>query len=198
VLASQDVGRGDPVVIYLPMVPEAAIAMLSCAERSDSLDRDRGFQSLSRIVSRCDGRRLDRAQTSSNVPCGIAHGCWFASYACSSPASTRHRSTSPPRRERRLGAAFASSRCSPKRIVTSAAAGRALCHVRERGGRLPRAHAFAWKHAPAPHARRSRTPSRTPLLLSQKASVRTCPPLTVCSLVPSPNCERTGRRRRGL
>src|SRR5439155_11976569 len=31
VLASLDVGRGDRVVIYMPMVPEAAIAMLACA-----------------------------------------------------------------------------------------------------------------------------------------------------------------------
>jgi propionyl-CoA synthetase len=31
VLASHGIGRGDPVVIYLPMVPEAAIAMLTCA-----------------------------------------------------------------------------------------------------------------------------------------------------------------------
>ena len=31
VLASKGVGRGDRVVIYLPMVPEAAIAMLACA-----------------------------------------------------------------------------------------------------------------------------------------------------------------------
>jgi propionyl-CoA synthetase len=31
VLAGQGVGRGDRVVIYMPMVPEAAIAMLACA-----------------------------------------------------------------------------------------------------------------------------------------------------------------------
>jgi hypothetical protein len=55
--------------------------------------------------------------------------------------------------------------------------------------------AIAWKHAPAPHPRRSRTPSRTPLLLSQKASVRTCLPLTVCSLVPSPSS--SGQTRPG-
>jgi propionyl-CoA synthetase len=30
-LAAQGVGRGDRVVIYLPMIPEAAIAMLACA-----------------------------------------------------------------------------------------------------------------------------------------------------------------------
>src|SRR5207247_3399768 len=30
-LAAQGVGRGDRVVIYMPMVPEAAIAMLACA-----------------------------------------------------------------------------------------------------------------------------------------------------------------------
>jgi propionyl-CoA synthetase len=30
-LAQQDVGKGDRVVIYMPMVPEAAIAMLACA-----------------------------------------------------------------------------------------------------------------------------------------------------------------------
>jgi hypothetical protein len=59
-----------------------------------------------------------------------------------------------------------------------------------------RASASAWKHAPAPHARRSRTPSRTPLLLSQKASVPTCPPLTVCSLVRSPISERPRTDRR--
>ena len=46
------------------------------------------------------------------------------------------------------------------------------------------------KRGMATHARRSRTPSRTPLLLSQKASVLTCPPLTPCWLVPSPNLER--------
>jgi len=51
--------------------------------------------------------------------------------------------------------------------------------------------ATAWKHALASHARRSRTRSRTPLLLSQKPSVRTCPPLTLCSLVPSPNSTRS-------
>jgi hypothetical protein len=48
----------------------------------------------------------------------------------------------------------------------------------------------AWKHAPAPHARRSRTPSRTALLFSQSASVRTCPTLSLCSLVPSPKSSR--------
>jgi propionyl-CoA synthetase len=31
VLADLGVGRGDRVVIYLPMVPEAAVAMLACA-----------------------------------------------------------------------------------------------------------------------------------------------------------------------
>ena len=31
VLAAQGVGKGDRVVIYLPMIPEAAIAMLACA-----------------------------------------------------------------------------------------------------------------------------------------------------------------------
>ena len=31
VLASQGVSRGDRVIIYLPMVPEAVIAMLACA-----------------------------------------------------------------------------------------------------------------------------------------------------------------------
>jgi propionyl-CoA synthetase len=31
VLASRGVGRGDRVIIYMPMVPEAAIAMLACA-----------------------------------------------------------------------------------------------------------------------------------------------------------------------
>ena len=30
-LASQGVGRGDRVIIYMPMIPEAAIAMLACA-----------------------------------------------------------------------------------------------------------------------------------------------------------------------
>ena len=30
-LARLGVGRGDRVVIYMPMVPEAAIAMLACA-----------------------------------------------------------------------------------------------------------------------------------------------------------------------
>ena len=30
-LAAQGVGRGDRVVVYMPMVPEAAIAMLACA-----------------------------------------------------------------------------------------------------------------------------------------------------------------------
>ena len=30
-LAGLGVGRGDRVVIYMPMVPEAAIAMLACA-----------------------------------------------------------------------------------------------------------------------------------------------------------------------
>ena len=50
--------------------------------------------------------------------------------------------------------------------------------------------AIAWKHALASRARRSRTRSRTPLLLSQKPSVRTCPPLTLGSLVPSPRSKR--------
>jgi hypothetical protein len=69
-----------------------------------------------------------------------------------------------------------------------------LCRGRlgRRRPALDAALAIAWKHAPATHARRSRTPSRTPLLLSQKASVRTCPPLTLCSLVPSPKGERLG------
>src|SRR5207247_9739475 len=31
VLIGQGVGRGDRVIIYMPMVPEAAIAMLACA-----------------------------------------------------------------------------------------------------------------------------------------------------------------------
>ena len=56
--------------------------------------------------------------------------------------------------------------------------------------------AIAWKHAPATHARRSRTPSRTPLLLSEKASFRTCPPLTLGSLVPSPKRDRHERHDR--
>src|SRR6266540_11331 len=30
-LAAQGVGRGDRVIVYMPMVPEAAIAMLACA-----------------------------------------------------------------------------------------------------------------------------------------------------------------------
>src|SRR5207248_1804268 len=30
-LAAQGVGRGDRVVIYMPMVPEAVVAMLGCA-----------------------------------------------------------------------------------------------------------------------------------------------------------------------
>src|SRR5205823_12488356 len=30
-LAGQGVGKGDRVIIYMPMVPEAAIAMLACA-----------------------------------------------------------------------------------------------------------------------------------------------------------------------
>ncbi len=50
--------------------------------------------------------------------------------------------------------------------------------------------AFAWKHAPATHARRSRTRSRTPLLLSQKARVRTCPTLTRSSLALPPRSKR--------
>ena len=53
---------------------------------------------------------------------------------------------------------------------------------------------LAWQHALATRARRSRTRSRTPLLLSQKASVRTCPPLTLCSLVPSPKRRRAEHR----
>ena len=55
--------------------------------------------------------------------------------------------------------------------------------------------AIAWKHAPATHARRSRTRSRTPLLLSQKARVRTCPILTRSSLALPP---RSKRGRPGL
>ena len=31
VLKAQGIGRGDRVVIYLPMIPEAAYAMLACA-----------------------------------------------------------------------------------------------------------------------------------------------------------------------
>ncbi|MCB1639866.1 MAG: AMP-binding protein, partial [Thiothrix sp.] len=31
VLASQGVGKGDRVIVYMPMVPEALIAMLACA-----------------------------------------------------------------------------------------------------------------------------------------------------------------------
>ncbi len=30
-LASQGVGKGDTVIIYMPMIPEAAVAMLACA-----------------------------------------------------------------------------------------------------------------------------------------------------------------------
>ena len=52
--------------------------------------------------------------------------------------------------------------------------------------------AIAWKHALASHARRSRTRSRTPLLPSQKPSVRTCPPLTLARscLRPGPRSKR--------
>ena len=35
-LAAQGVGRGDCVVIYMPMVPEAVVAMLACARMATS------------------------------------------------------------------------------------------------------------------------------------------------------------------
>jgi hypothetical protein len=67
-----------------------------------------------------------------------------------------------------------------RRVVTASP----LCHEIDRQRRYIRTLDIAWKHAPATHARRSRTRSRTPLLLSQKARVRTCPtphPFLACA-----------------
>jgi propionyl-CoA synthetase len=44
-LARQGVRRGDRVVIYMPMVPEAVIAMLACAPGRDPLGCVRGVRS---------------------------------------------------------------------------------------------------------------------------------------------------------
>jgi hypothetical protein len=40
-LAAQGVQAGDRVVVYMPMVPEAVVAMLACAHRRDPLGRVR-------------------------------------------------------------------------------------------------------------------------------------------------------------
>ena len=53
-----------------------------------------------------------------------------ASCACSFPASTRHRSTRPPRPERRLGAAFAGSRLRPISSVRLPRSARSLLSFR--------------------------------------------------------------------
>jgi len=37
VLADRGVGKGDTVLIYMPMIPEAVVAMLATARRSLSL-----------------------------------------------------------------------------------------------------------------------------------------------------------------
>ena len=67
--------------------------------------------------------------------------------------------------------------CQPESSVASARRAR-VARSRMRRRSEGRATASAWKHAPATNARRSRTRSRTALLLSQKARVRTCPTLT--------------------
>lgn len=78
-LVSMGVRKGDPVIIYLPMVPEAAIAMLACARigavhsvvfagfSSDSL-RDRVQDCEARVVLTADeGRRGGRTIATKSI-----------------------------------------------------------------------------------------------------------------------------------
>src|SRR2546428_13718320 len=59
VLKGQGVGRGDRVIIYLPMVPEAAVAMLACA-RVGPINSSVfwGFRSPGRAARSINGGRM--------------------------------------------------------------------------------------------------------------------------------------------
>jgi len=74
VLASRGVGKGDRVVIYLPMIPEAVVAMLACA-RLGAIHCVvfAGFaaQSLAERI-----RNTDRESSSPRMPdCAAASWC---------------------------------------------------------------------------------------------------------------------------
>jgi propionyl-CoA synthetase len=70
-LAAQGVGPGDRVVIYLPMVPEAAIAMLSCARIGAIHSVVFGGFAANELASRIEDAR---PQVVVSASCGIEPG----------------------------------------------------------------------------------------------------------------------------
>ena len=72
VLAAKGVGRGDRVVIYMPMIPETVIAMLACARiGADPLGGLRRGSPRAELASRIDDARPKVVLTAS---CGIEPG----------------------------------------------------------------------------------------------------------------------------
>jgi acyl-coenzyme A synthetase/AMP-(fatty) acid ligase len=70
VLADHGVGKGDRVVLYMPMVPEAVIAMLACARLGAIHSVVFGGFAAAELATRIDdatpeARRLGRAAASS-------------------------------------------------------------------------------------------------------------------------------------
>src|SRR5437016_5386838 len=70
-LAAQGVGRGDRVVIYMPMVPEAAIAMLACARLGAIHSVVFGGFAANELASRIEDARPKVVVSAS---CGIEPG----------------------------------------------------------------------------------------------------------------------------
>jgi propionyl-CoA synthetase len=71
VIADQGIGKGDRVIIYMPMVPEAAIAMLACARLGAVHSVVFGGFAAKELATRIDDATPDLIVTAS---CGIEPG----------------------------------------------------------------------------------------------------------------------------
>ena len=92
-LAAQGVGRGDRVVIYMPMVPEAAIAMLP----APGSERFTPWCSVgSRRTSWRGGSRTRSRRSSCRHRAGLSRDGWSPTSRCSTPRSTSSKPSRTP------------------------------------------------------------------------------------------------------
>ena len=179
VLKSMGVSRGDRVTIYLPMIPEAAYAMLACA-RIGAI-HSVVFAGFSPDCARGPHRRLPSRSWSSPPMKALRGGKTVKLKHNTDEALTKSLGEEKVIVIRRTG-----------RVMRHACRARFLVPRARRQGVGPTAHRKRW-------AQKIRSSSSTPRARRERPRVWCTPPAAISSMPHDPSdCVRLSRRRRLL
>ena len=141
-LAARGVTKGDRVVIYMPMVPEALVAMLACTRIGAIHSVVFGGFAASELAVRIDDATPKAVIAGS---CGIEGGASCPTSPCSTAPSIR------PRTSRNSASCSSGTRRvptlrGPRRGLARRAAWRDAGRLRSRGGQSPGLHPLYLRH----------------------------------------------------